>query len=62
MKKGEIVDLWTLGSGKSTLIRCINGLEDIDEGEIIVDDIDIHQVKNLLKLEVKLEWYFISTF
>jgi general L-amino acid transport system ATP-binding protein len=29
------------GSGKSTLIRCINALEEFQEGEIVVDGIDL---------------------
>ena len=29
------------GSGKSTLIRCINRLEEHQQGEIIVDDIEL---------------------
>lgn len=29
------------GSGKSTLLRCINLLEPIDDGEILLDDVDI---------------------
>ena len=29
------------GSGKSTFLRCLNGLEEVDRGEIIVDDIPL---------------------
>ena len=29
------------GSGKSTLLRCINLLEPIDDGEILLDGVDI---------------------
>jgi len=29
------------GSGKSTLLQCINGLETIHQGKILVDDIDV---------------------
>jgi ABC-type polar amino acid transport system ATPase subunit len=29
------------GSGKSTYLRCLNGLEEIDEGTIVVDDIPL---------------------
>jgi polar amino acid transport system ATP-binding protein len=31
------------GSGKSTLLRCINLLEPIDDGQIILDDVDISE-------------------
>ena len=30
------------GSGKSTLLTCINGLEPIDSGRILVDGTDVH--------------------
>ncbi len=50
VKKGEIVVVCgPNNSGKSTLIRCINGLEDIDDGDIIVDNIDIHASKKNLQ-------------
>jgi general L-amino acid transport system ATP-binding protein len=40
--KGErIVICGPSGSGKSTLIRCINALEEFQEGEIVVDNIDL---------------------
>lgn len=38
IKKGEIVViLGSSGCGKSTFLRCLNGLESIDSGEIILD-------------------------
>src|SRR5258708_36494680 len=40
--KGErIVVCGPSGSGKSTLIRCINALEEFQEGQIVVDGIDL---------------------
>jgi polar amino acid transport system ATP-binding protein len=46
VKKGEVVVVCgPSGSGKSTLIRCINKLEDAEEGEIIVDKINIDKKK-----------------
>lgn len=53
VKKGErIVICGPSGSGKSTAIRCINHLEEHQEGEIIVDGVEvgndvklIHQVR-----------------
>ncbi|KIZ34077.1 MULTISPECIES: amino acid ABC transporter ATP-binding protein [Rhodopseudomonas] len=40
--KGErIVICGPSGSGKSTLIRCVNALEEFQEGEIVVDGIDL---------------------
>ena len=50
VKKGEIVVICGPScSGKSTLIRCINGLEDIDNGDILVDNMDIHASKKNLQ-------------
>lgn len=44
VKKSNVVALiGPSGAGKSTLIRTINALEDIDQGEIIVEDVSIHQ-------------------
>src|SRR5258706_978970 len=40
--KGErIVICGPSGSGKSTLIRCINALEEFQEGQIVVDRIEL---------------------
>ena len=40
VKKGEVLSvIGSSGSGKSTLLYCINGLETIQKGDIIVNDI-----------------------
>jgi polar amino acid transport system ATP-binding protein len=42
LEKGEIVAvIGRSGSGKSTMLRCINGLEKVQSGRIIVDGIDV---------------------
>jgi ABC-type polar amino acid transport system ATPase subunit len=45
VKKGEVVVLigpsW---SGKSTFLRCINGLETFQSGEIDVEEISLHSI------------------
>ena len=42
LEKGEIVAvIGRSGSGKSTMLRCINGLEKVQSGQIIVDGIDV---------------------
>lgn len=39
LEKGEIgVILGKSGAGKTTLIRCLNGLEQFDSGEIVIDN------------------------
>ena len=41
--KGEVISvIGASGSGKSTLLYCINGLEPIQAGQILVDGIDVH--------------------
>jgi polar amino acid transport system ATP-binding protein len=43
------------GSGKSTLLQCINGLESIHQGKILVDDIDVSaKSTNLNALRTKI--------
>jgi polar amino acid transport system ATP-binding protein len=42
LDKGEIVAvIGRSGSGKSTMLRCINGLEKVQSGRIVVDGIDV---------------------
>ena len=42
LAKGEIVAvIGRSGSGKSTMLRCVNGLEQVQEGQIIVDGIEV---------------------
>lgn len=42
VKKGEVVvNLGPSGCGKSTFLRCLNGLEDVTEGEIILNNYGI---------------------
>ena len=39
VEEGEIVSIiGPSGIGKSTLLRCINGLEKVDSGEIIINN------------------------
>ncbi|GIN63652.1 glutamine transport ATP-binding protein GlnQ [Robertmurraya siralis] len=46
IERGEVVViLGPSGSGKSTMLRCINRLETISDGELIVNDIPIHDKK-----------------
>jgi hydroxyproline transport system ATP-binding protein len=56
IKKGEVLCLiGASGSGKSTLLQCINGLEPIQGGHIVVDGTDVHaKSTDLNKLRQKL--------
>ena len=43
VKNGEVLSvIGASGSGKSTLLYCINGLETIQQGQVLVDGIDVH--------------------
>lgn len=43
VQKSEVLSIiGASGSGKSTLLYCINGLEPIQQGKVIVDGIDVH--------------------
>ena len=54
--RGEVVTIiGGSGSGKSTLLTCINGLEPIDSGKILVDGVEVHaKSTNLNKLRQKI--------
>lgn len=42
LEKGEIVAvIGRSGSGKSTMLRCVNGLETVQSGRIVVDGIEV---------------------
>ena len=60
--RGEVVVVCgPSGSGKSTLIRCINRLEPIQEGELIVDNMPVHDKKtNMTKIRAEIGFVFQS--
>ena len=44
VKNGEVISvIGASGSGKSTMLYCINGLEPINSGQIIVDGVIVHE-------------------
>ena len=58
--KGEVLSvIGASGSGKSTLLCCINGLEPIQGGKVLVDGVDVHaKGVNLNKLRQKIGMVF----
>jgi polar amino acid transport system ATP-binding protein len=62
VEKGEVIVVCgPSGSGKSTLIRCINRLEPIQEGELVVDDMAVHDKKtNMTKIRAEIGFVFQS--
>lgn len=60
VRSGEvIVILGPSGSGKSTFIRCINRLEEHQQGEIVVDGITLsHDVRNIAEIRREVGMVF----
>ena len=60
VKQGErIVLCGPSGSGKSTTIRCINHLEEHQQGRIVVDAIELNEdIPILSASDKKLAWSF----
>ena len=46
------------GSGKSTLIRCINALEEHEEGSLVVQGIELKDVKDIRKIREQVGMVF----
>jgi ABC-type polar amino acid transport system ATPase subunit len=53
-RKEVVVIIGPSGSGKSTFLRCLNGLEDIDQGSITIDNIPLDNNKNN-RLQIRTE-------
>ncbi|RME37074.1 MAG: amino acid ABC transporter ATP-binding protein [Deltaproteobacteria bacterium] len=64
--KGEVVVIiGPSGSGKSTFLRCLNGLEQFDDGHIIIDGIDLADRKtdiNKVRREVGMVFQQFNLF
>ena len=62
IEKGEIIAvIGRSGSGKSTMLRCINGLEPVQAGEVWVDGVAVHDANaNLRELRARVGIVFQS--
>ena len=64
--RGEVLFIFgPSGGGKSTLLRCINQLEKVDQGEIIVDGVpvtDPHVDLDTLRAEVGMVFQLFNLF
>ena len=64
--RGEVLFIFgPSGGGKSTLLRCINRLETVDRGEIVVDGIrvtDVHADIDALRAEVGMVFQLFNLF
>lgn len=61
VNKGEIVTLLgQSGAGKTTILRCVNGLENFDSGTIEIDGQSIQSQKDLIKVRKDIGLVFQS--
>jgi polar amino acid transport system ATP-binding protein len=59
IRRGEVaVVIGPSGAGKSTLLRCINNLEPIDSGRIIIDGVSITEAPNINKVRAEIGMVF----
>src|SRR5499425_2471968 len=60
VEKGEVIVVCgPSGSGKSTLIKCVNALEPFEKGQILVDNVPVHDPKtDLPKLRARVGMVF----
>jgi general L-amino acid transport system ATP-binding protein len=59
MSQEVVVIIGPSGSGKSTFLRCINRLEEHQEGKIIVDNIELsHDVRNIAAIRREIGMVF----
>jgi putative ABC transport system ATP-binding protein len=52
------------GSGKTTLLNCLSGLDEIDDGRVLVDDLSIHELsdRNRTKHRAKEMGFIFQAF
>ena len=66
IKTGEVVVVCgPSGSGKSTFIRCLNRLETVDSGQIVIDGVNVLDPKtniNLVRAEVGMVFQSFNLF
>ncbi|MGC8502466.1 amino acid ABC transporter ATP-binding protein [Desulfurella sp.] len=63
--KEVVVIMGASGSGKSTFLRCLNGLEKVDSGEIYINNVEITHNKtnlNLVRREVGMVFQHFNLF
>ncbi len=64
--RGEVVVIiGPSGSGKSTFLRCLNGLEAFDDGQVVIDGIDLTASKtnlNAIRREVGMVFQHFNLF
>jgi ABC-type polar amino acid transport system ATPase subunit len=66
VRRGEVLLIFgPSGGGKSTFLRCINRLETVDRGEIVIDGVSVtepHANLNVLRAEVGMVFQLFNLF
>jgi putative ABC transport system ATP-binding protein len=56
IEKGEMVAIMgPSGCGKTTLLNCLSGLDDLTEGQVLIDGQDIHAMKDNKRTDYRAE-------
>ena len=56
IKKGEMIAIMgPSGCGKTTLLNCLSGLDDLTEGTVLLEDQDVHAMKDNPRTEYRAE-------
>ena len=54
VKPGEMVAIMgPSGCGKTTLLNCLSGLDDIDQGEVIIEGVELHKMPDNKRTEYR---------
>jgi len=57
LHSGELVMVMgPSGNGKTTLLNCLSGLDDIDGGTVMVDGVDIHGLSDRKRTSHRADW------
>jgi len=57
LSSGELVTVMgPSGNGKTTLLNCLSGLDDIDDGTVEIDGVDIHGLSDRQRTAHRAEW------
>ncbi len=57
LASGELVTVMgPSGNGKTTLLNCLSGLDDIDDGAVEIDGVDIHGLSDRRRTAHRAEW------
>ena len=54
VRRGEMVAIMgPSGCGKTTLLNCLSGLDDIDQGEVVIEGVQLHRMPDNMRTEYR---------